>query len=97
MRWVSNTNVDHPKLLRYSLRSCCDLDLELRPGTAKYKSGPRIKLADSFILPKRSGGHPTERDTLVARLIAGELVKTTHASGAWLKRGFGRELRRETK
>jgi hypothetical protein len=41
MRWVSNTNVDHPKLLRYSLRSCCDLDLELRPGTAMYKSGPR--------------------------------------------------------
>jgi hypothetical protein len=35
------SNVDHPKPLRYLFRSCCDLDLELRPGTAIYKSGPR--------------------------------------------------------
>jgi DNA-binding transcriptional regulator YiaG len=39
IRWGSN--VDLPKLLRYLLRSCCDLDLELRTGTAMYKSGPR--------------------------------------------------------
>jgi hypothetical protein len=43
-RWVSNTNVDQPKLLRYSRRSCCDVDLELRSGTAMYKSGPRHQI-----------------------------------------------------
>ena len=34
---------------------------------------------------------------LVARFIAGELVKTTNASPAWLKNVFGRELRDEMK
>jgi predicted ABC-type ATPase len=34
---------------------------------------------------------------LVARFIAGELVKTTHTSPSWLKDVFGRELRDETK
>jgi predicted ABC-type ATPase len=34
---------------------------------------------------------------LVARLIAGELVKTTHNSPEWLKRVFGRELGGETR
>src|SRR5438094_6087678 len=32
---------------------------------------------------------------LVARFIAGELVKTTHTSPEWLKNVFGRELRSE--
>ena len=43
------SNVDHPKLLRYLFRSCCDLDLELRPGTAMYKSGPGIELAGDAV------------------------------------------------
>ena len=43
MRWVSNTSVAHPQL-RYSLRSCSDLDLELHPRTAMYKSGPRHQI-----------------------------------------------------
>jgi predicted ABC-type ATPase len=34
---------------------------------------------------------------LVARFIAGELVKTTHTSPSWLQDVFGRELRDETK
>jgi predicted ABC-type ATPase len=34
---------------------------------------------------------------LVARFIAGELVKTTHASPEWLKNAFGHELRDEMK
>lgn len=34
---------------------------------------------------------------LVARFIAGELVKTTNTSPEWLKNVFGRELRREAK
>jgi predicted ABC-type ATPase len=34
---------------------------------------------------------------LVARFIAGELVKATHTSPNWLKDVFGRELRDETK
>jgi predicted ABC-type ATPase len=34
---------------------------------------------------------------LVARFIAGELVKTTHASPEWLKSLFGRELRAQGK
>jgi hypothetical protein len=34
---------------------------------------------------------------LVARFIAGELVKTTHTSPEWLKGVFGRELRAEGK
>jgi predicted ABC-type ATPase len=34
---------------------------------------------------------------LVARFIAGELVKTTHDSPEWLKNVFGRELRDEGK
>ena len=34
---------------------------------------------------------------LVARFIAGELVKTTHASPDWLKSVIGRELRSESK
>jgi predicted ABC-type ATPase len=34
---------------------------------------------------------------LVARFIAGELVKTTHTPPEWLKAVFGRELRVETK
>ena len=34
---------------------------------------------------------------LVARFIAGRLVKTTHASPEWLKNVFGRELRDEMK
>jgi predicted ABC-type ATPase len=34
---------------------------------------------------------------LVARFIAGELVKTTHTSPNWLKNVFGRELRDEIK
>ena len=34
---------------------------------------------------------------LVARFIAGELVKTTHTSPNWLKDVFGRELRDEIK
>jgi predicted ABC-type ATPase len=34
---------------------------------------------------------------LVARFIAGELVKTTHGSPEWLKSAFGRELRDEVK
>jgi predicted ABC-type ATPase len=34
---------------------------------------------------------------LVARFIAGELVKTTHTSPEWLKDVFGRELRAEGK
>jgi len=34
---------------------------------------------------------------LVARFIAGELVKTTHTSPEWLKNAFGPELRGESK
>jgi predicted ABC-type ATPase len=34
---------------------------------------------------------------LVARFIAGELVKTTNSSPEWLKNVFGRELRSEAK
>jgi predicted ABC-type ATPase len=34
---------------------------------------------------------------LVARFIAGELVKVTHSSPDWLKDVFGRELRAEGK
>ncbi len=34
---------------------------------------------------------------LVARFIAGELVKTTHSAPEWLKDVFGRELRDEIK
>jgi len=34
---------------------------------------------------------------LVARFIAGELVKTTHTSPDWLKNVFGRELSGEGK
>jgi predicted ABC-type ATPase len=34
---------------------------------------------------------------LVARFIAGELVKTTHTSPEWLKRVFGRELTSQTR
>ena len=34
---------------------------------------------------------------LVARFIAGELVKTTHSTPKWLKQVFGRELRSEVK
>lgn len=34
---------------------------------------------------------------LVARFIAGELVKTTHSAPEWLKGVFGRELRGEIK
>ena len=34
---------------------------------------------------------------LVARFIAGELVKTTHSAPEWLKGIFGRELRGEAK
>jgi predicted ABC-type ATPase len=34
---------------------------------------------------------------LVARFIAGELVKTTNSSPAWLKNIFGRELNAESK
>ena len=34
---------------------------------------------------------------LVARFIAGELVKTTNTSPEWLKNVFGRELRDEIK
>jgi predicted ABC-type ATPase len=34
---------------------------------------------------------------LVARFIAGELVKTTNTSPQWLKNVFGRELSRESK
>ena len=34
---------------------------------------------------------------LVARFIAGELVKTTHNAPEWLKDVFGRELRSEMK
>jgi hypothetical protein len=34
---------------------------------------------------------------LVARFIAGELVKTTHTSTEWLKNVIGRELRSESK
>lgn len=34
---------------------------------------------------------------LVARFIAGELVKTTNTSPEWIKKIFGRELRREAK
>src|SRR5215467_1576306 len=34
---------------------------------------------------------------LVARFIAGELVKTTHSAPQWLKDVFGRELRNEVK
>jgi len=34
---------------------------------------------------------------LVARFIAGELVKTTHSSPEWLKNVFGHELRDESK
>jgi hypothetical protein len=33
-------NADHAKLLRVLFRSCGDVDLELRSGTAMYKSGP---------------------------------------------------------
>src|SRR5438034_2574907 len=29
---------------RHLFRSCCALDLELRPGTAMYKSGPRHQI-----------------------------------------------------
>jgi hypothetical protein len=34
---------------------------------------------------------------LVARFIAGELVKTTHSSPEWLKNVFGHELRDKSK
>jgi hypothetical protein len=34
---------------------------------------------------------------LVARFMAGELVKTTNTSPEWLKNIFGRELRGEVK
>jgi len=34
---------------------------------------------------------------LVARFIAGELVRMTHSSPDWLKRFFGRELRGQDK
>jgi len=34
---------------------------------------------------------------LVARFIAGELVKTTHSVPEWVKDVFGRELRSEVK
>jgi len=34
---------------------------------------------------------------LVARFIAGELVKTTHSSPQWAKDAFGRELRSDAK
>jgi hypothetical protein len=37
-------DTDHPNLLRYLFRSCCDLDLELRPGTAMDKSDPRHQI-----------------------------------------------------
>jgi mRNA interferase HigB len=50
MTWVSNTKIDQSKLLRYLLRSGCDLDLELRPGTAMYKSGPRHQICFFFSL-----------------------------------------------
>jgi len=42
----------------------------------------------------RKGTYPVSKGhRLVARFIAGELVKMTHFSPEWLKRFFGRELR----
>jgi predicted ABC-type ATPase len=95
---TEDPNLNVGRILIRMTRGGQSVPLSTIPGSYEesVKSLPEArKHADDVLVYDNTPDGKGHR--LVARFIAGELVKMTHSSPDWLKRFFGRELRGEEK